>query len=709
MRTIRVGFSVALAMLAGCASESGDDKWTSLMDGVERPTSHQVRGYPNSNVIKGGTVTGSTPSGFAQIGSGEFTAQSMSAVMPGPAADGSEGYTINLVDAPVSMAAKKILGDIMGYNYLVDPKVGGTVTLQTSNPMSKQSLLDILEVSLATNGAAIVKKADRYEIVPFTEATASNAIISGGRLPKNEPGMKVQVLQLRYIAADEMRDIIEQVSKKGAVLRTDPTRNYIVVAGNNGELAAIRESISVFDVDWMKGMSTALYPLKASQPQELVKELNSVFGVDGPNSKTIRFIPNTRLNAVLAITSRPAYLPKVSAWIGKLDKIAHTNEEQLFVYEIQNRPAAELAKVLQNVLATAKSNRVERASAIAPDLVAETVQSTGLTPSESEGIDYSPEAQVDQNLGAPSSGSVPSVVADVENNALLISTNAREYQRIEQILHQLDVLPTQVFLEAVIAEVALTDELKFGLRWYLENGNNALGLSDLASGAVTATFPGFNWTHVATDAQTALTALSSVTRVKVISSPNLMVINNQQARLQVGDQVPIVTQTSTGTETANSVVINSVEMKDTGIILSVTPRINSSGRVMLDIQQEVSNVVATTTSGIDSPTIQQRKISTRVVVHDGESLALGGLIQEKKSLNQKKVPVFGDIPLLGNAFKSKTDGINRTELIIFIRPRIVRDSEEARQVTDEFRQQFDFGRSDTPGKRMKRDIVRLVE
>ena len=199
-----------------------------------------------------------------------------------------------------------------------------------------------------------------------------------------------------------------------------------------------------------------------------------------------------------------------------------------------------------------------------------------------------------------------------------------------------------------------------------------------------------------------------MTKVKVISSPNLMVINNQQAKLQVGDQVPVITQTSTGTESANAVIINSVEMKDTGIILSVTPRINSSGRVMLDIQQEVSNVVATTTSGIDSPTIQQRKIATRVVVHDGESLALGGLIQEKKSLNQRKVPVLGDIPLLGNAFKSKTDGINRTELIIFIRPRIVRDSEEARQATDEFRQQFDFGDSDTPGKRMKRDLIRLA-
>ncbi len=700
----RFVFCMAFAVLAGCASENGDERWNSLMEGVGKPRGASAYGYPSSKAIIGAQGTGTAPVGFAQVGTGEFTGHPASSITAGKAPDGSEGYTINLIDAPVAQAAKKILGDIMGYNYLVDPKVSGNITLQTSTPMSRQSLLDILEVSLATNGAAIVKKADRYEIVPVTEATASNAII-GSRVPTNEPGMKVQVLQLNFIGADEMREIIEQVSKRGAVLRTDPTRNYIVVAGNNGELAAIREAISVFDVDWMKGMSTALYPLKASQPQELVKELNSVFGAEGgPNAKTIRFIPNNRLNAILAITSRPSYLPKVSAWIAKLDKIAQTNEEQLFVYEIQNRPAAELAKVLQSVLASGQTGggTVVQQSMVAPDLIAETVAAGG----DGAPMEMPPEATVE-----PASlqvRSVPSVVADVENNALLISTTAREYQRIEQILRQLDVLPTQVFLEAVIAEVTLNDELKFGLRWYLEHNSDGFGLSDLASGAVAATFPGFNWTHIAGDAQAALHALSSVTNVKVISSPNLMVINNQQAKLQVGDQVPTITQTSSSTSSADAVIVNSVELKDTGIILAVTPRINSSGRVMLDIQQEVSNVVETTTSGIDSPTIQQRKISTRVVVNDGESLALGGLIQEKKSLGQKKMPVLGDIPVFGNAFKSKTDGINRTELIIFIRPRIVRDVQEARQVTDEFRQQFDFGRNDTPGRRMQRDLVRVA-
>ena len=281
-------------------------------------------------------------------------------------------------------------------------------------------------------------------------------------------------------------------------------------------------------------------------------------------------------------------------------------------------------------------------------------------------------------------------MADVDNNALLVSTTPREYERIEQILKQLDVLPTQVLLEAVIAEVTLNDELEFGVRWAIESGNFSLGLSDLVSGFVGAQFPGFNFGFATNDVQVTLNALSSITDVNVISSPSLTALNNQEAILQVGDQVPIVTQQASGVVSANAPVINSVELRDTGIILKVVPRVNASGRVMLDIEQEVSDVVNTTTSGIDSPTIRQRKISTRVVVNDGESLALGGLIQERNELSRGQIPLLGEVSLFGNLFKNKRDTINRTELLIFIRPRVIRNINEARDVTSEYRRKLTF-------------------
>lgn len=266
-------------------------------------------------------------------------------------------------------------------------------------------------------------------------------------------------------------------------------------------------------------------------------------------------------------------------------------------------------------------------------------------------------------------------------------------------------------IEAVIAEVTLNDELRFGLRWFFENGKFGLGFSDLASGATGASFPALAWSYATNDIRVTLNALSSITNVNVVSAPTLMALNNQKAVLQIGDQVPIVTRQAQNTSGGSAPVINSVEMKDTGIILTVVPRINTSGKVMLDIQQEVSDVVKTTSSGIDSPTIQQRKVSTRVVVHDSESLALGGLIQQRNDLVRTQVPILGDIPILGNAFKNKTDQIRKTELIIFIKPRIVRDASEARNVTEEFRQQLDFG-SDIKKRRgganrLEQDIRRL--
>jgi general secretion pathway protein D len=513
---------------------------------------------------------------------------------------------------------------------------------------------------------------------------------------QNGPGISVQVIELANIAADEMRTILEPISRPGSIIRTDSARNNIVISGTAQDLKSIRDAIAVFDVDWMRGRSVALHPLKNSKPSAVAAELEAVFGNGKDSNGILRFIPNERLNSILVISSRPAYLQRAASWIRKLDQSGSSNDEQLFVYEIQNRPAKELAAVLQSVLRQGNTGSAGLAAAaqqggVAPDLTPVAL-SSGSDPSQPadapvaetlpQGVSYEPLSS--------SQSKAPSVVADIENNALLISTTQKEFKRIERILNQLDVLPIQVMIEAVIAEVKLNDELKFGMRWAVESGKFRFNLSDVASGFAGGSLPGAAWSFVSGDLQVTLNALSSLTDVNIVSSPNIMALNNQKATLQVGDQVPIVTQQATGVVTANAPVVNSVTLKDTGIILSVLPRVNASGRIMLDIEQEVSSVVKTTTSGIDSPTIQQRKLSTKVIVNDGESLALGGLIQERNSLDRGQVPIIGDIPILGNLFKNKTDTISRTELIIFIRPRVVRNINEAREVTNEFRNKLAF-------------------
>ena len=303
------------------------------------------------------------------------------------------------------------------------------------------------------------------------------------------------------------------------------------------------------------------------------------------------------------------------------------------------------------------------------------------------------------------------MTADDTRNSLLIFASATEHERIRALLAHLDQAPPQVLLEATIAEVSLGDELRFGLRWFFESGNFAGFLTDAVSGGIGATFPGFSYVFSTDDIKIVLNALSSVTDVKIVSSPTLMVLDNHEATLQVGDQVPVVTQTAQSVTDPDAPIVSSIEMRDTGVIRIVRPQINENGRVFLDILQEVSSVVETTTSGIDSPTIRQRKLSTSVVVGDGESLALGGLIQDRNSQRRGKVPVLGDIPLVGSVFRHKEDVVERTELIVFIRPRIVHDVEEARMATEEFRAQMLLEAPEyrDPGETMLRDAARVVE
>jgi len=645
---------------------------------------------------------GQSFSGVSDPGSGQF----VSGRAPYTAETGKSGqtqYRLNLIDAPIASAVKNVLGDILGLNYTVDPRVRGSITLQTSEPVGRNTLTDILETTLAANGVGVVKRGDTYNIVPLAEALSNTPAVSIPAVAQRTPGLKVQVIQLQYISAEEMRTILAPISREGSILRVDNARNYIMLAGTNSDLGAMREAIDVFDVDWMKGMSVALHPLKTSRPDAVAKELETIFRAqEGPGTNLIRFVPNERLNSVLVITSRPQYLARAQAWIKQLDRLASTSEKQLFVYPIQNRSAQEMAKVLQSVLSGKSADPLEGAPSVSPDLSPEMVASDPANPMPPPG------GEASSRLASASSG-VASVVADVENNALLISTTAREYERIERILRQIDILPTQVMLEAVIAEVTLNDELKFGVRWFFENGDFSIGFSDLVSGGTGPSFPGMAWSFASRNLEITLNALSAVTNVKVISSPTLMALNNQKATLQIGDQVPIVTRTATSIEDPAAPIVSTVQMKDTGIILNVTPRVNASGRVLLDIEQEASNVVRTTSSGIDSPTIQQRKVSTRVTVNDSEALIIGGMIQERNSKIKTQVPVLGDIPVLGNAFRNKTDVIERTELVIFIRPRIVRNVQEARSVNDEFRRRLDFGAGETPGRRINRDVNRILE
>ena len=282
------------------------------------------------------------------------------------------------------------------------------------------------------------------------------------------------------------------------------------------------------------------------------------------------------------------------------------------------------------------------------------------------------------------------IVADDKNNALVILTTPSQYRLVESALKQLDNVPLQVLIEATIAEVTLNDELKYGIEWFLKSGQSTFTFSSLPTGVVAGAFPGFSYLLSHTNAQVVLNALSNITDVKVISSPQLMVVDNGPARIQVGDQVPIAVQSATSVIQPDSPIVNSIEYRDTGVILEVVPRVNANGLVFLEIVQEVSDVVPTTTSRLDSPTIQERQIQSSVAVQSGETVALGGLIRDSRSDAVIGIPILSEIPILGNFFKTTDNKITRTELLVLLTPRVVRNRREFADVTDELRSRLNY-------------------
>lgn len=668
---------------------------------------------------------------------------------PSAAGPGNEdGVTVNLVNASIAQASKTILGDILGLNYSVNTKLEGKITIQTSTPVSQSELVALYQNALRANGAAIVRNGNAYQVEPADQAARSISDITVGSTidPGGSVGSGLRVIQLKYIAASEMRRILEPMVQKGAILRADEARNTLTLSGTDSDVSAMLDAISMFDIDIMNGMSVVAVPVRATQPDAIVDELRAIFGTDkeGPMSGMIRFVPNQRLKSILVISPQQRYLTRAERVIRNLDAKAQGPEKQLFTYNARNRPAKELVSAIETIFSSRSSTQNGRD--VAPRYQETAVQST--QPAGSSGTPSYGAPASSTGAGSPVGGGVnlngqgavagsnaPGPQSDVSstsntsigtgqsgederirlsvdepNNTLLILASRPDYQRVLRILQNLDVVPDQVLIEATIAEVSLTDDLQFGVRWNLDSKKGSFSLTDAAAAAFGSSFPGFSYALAASNAQVALNALNTITQVNVISSPTLTVLNNRTATLQIGDQVPIVTQSAVGVVATGAPIVNSVSYRDTGVILSITPRINESGRVLLNIEQEVSSVASTTTSSIDSPTIKQRRVKTTVMVNDGEALTLGGLIQDQVSDTRTQFPILGDIPLIGNAFKQKSGSVGKTELIVLITPHVVRNLNEARAVTDEYRRQFDVSIPHVRGARrpIERTIARTL-
>jgi general secretion pathway protein D len=632
--------------------------------------------------------------------------------------DGAGEVTLNVVDADVREVVRMVLQDALGANYVIDPAVQGTITVQTSQPVPPEDLAPILDAVLRINGAALVREGDLYKVVPLEQAMISGATPTIYPLPEaGMPGFGIQVVPLRFISAAEAARLVEPFAPPGGTIQLDPTRNLLLLAGAPAELNTLNDLVATFDVDWLAGMSFGMFPLTLATAGEVVVELEELFGgaEAGPLEGMVRFLPIERLNAVLVISSQPAYLDRARTWIARLDQVGE--EPQVYVYPVQNGRAADLAGVLSETFGI-EAATVGPSDLLAPGLEPVGIESSGFELGESaaqadeEQLDEDvrrPRAAAPERLGAARPGTerrTPAdlasafpedvrVVADETTNSLVIRAASKAFRQIESALRQLDIIPLQVLIEATIAEVALEGQLRYGVEWFFRYGDVSFAFSrlDPTSGlsgidAVTPQIPGFTALFSNADVRAVFNALERVTDVKVISSPQLLVLDNQTARLQVGDQVPIATQSAVSVLDPEAPVVNSIEQRDTGVILSVTPRVNASGLVIMEIEEETSDVVETTTSQIDSPTIRQRRVASTVAVQSGQTVVLGGLIQDEVEERESGLPILHRLPIIGPLF-GVTDNIDRrTELLVVITPRVVRSPDQARAVTEELRQRL---------------------
>lgn len=583
-------------------------------------------------------------------------------------AGGPADVSLDFANADVRDVSRTVLGDILKLSYTVDATVQGQITLKTSVPITRDDVLPAFEAALKSVGAALVVAEGLYSVVPLADARgrAGAAIVAAA----STPGYGVEIVKLGYVSADEMRKLIEPLAASGGILSSDDKRGLIVIAGTAPERAAIRKTIALFDVDLLSASSFALVTPRHASAAALAADLSSILA-DASSAGTVKVVALERVNAVVLRSTRRAVLEEAVNWVTRLDLPAAGAGRRLYYYRLQNAKASDVASSLSAVIGEGELGDVTIAG------------SEAATAAKTEGEGVTQVA--DQKAGSDKKSSAGTTVsADETSNALIIKASPQEYAAIEAILREIDQAPDQVLIEATIAEVNLDDQLRYGVEWFFSNNGSNFTLAD--SGTPTGKFPGFSFSYIVPDVRVALNTLAAVTDINVVSSPKLLTLNNKAATLQVGDQIPIITQSARSVDSTTAPVVNSVQFRDTGILLNVTPRIGRGGVIVLEVSQEVSDAVETTTSGIDSPTIKQRRIETTVAIRNGQTVVLGGLMRESRTVGDSGVPVLKDIPLIGAAFRDNSDNRGKTELLIFIRPRILRSAEDARAVTTELRE-----------------------
>jgi general secretion pathway protein D len=607
----------------------------------------------------------------------------------------NDRFQVGFENADIAAVARAILGDALKVNYTIDPRTHGTISLSAQRPVSRSQLLLMLESALQSQGTIMVHQDNVYRLLPANQTSGVGSANIGP--DAGPPGFGITALPLQNISAEALNKILTGFGATPDSVHIDPTHNLLIVRGSTSERQWLIDTALAFDVDWMRNHSVGIFPIKNSSPEVVINEINQM-----ADPTLLRLQPIGRLNAVLAVAKSPEGVRQVQTWITRLDR-ENDYGPRAHIYRLKIADARKVVDVLKDTFGSggSKTGGQDEAQPGGTATASSQGTQTPSTASTTNKPDLNPQRTGESGQGAAGEGATTGklrITADVVSNSVIVYASQEEYKPIERAIIELDRPTPEVAIEAIAAEVTLNDNLNYGVQYFLQGAfKNASGNVTPTSGGLLSasgiplgtTSPGANLVLGALgNPSVVISALRDVTDVKVLSSPSLVVADNQAAVLQVGDQVPVTTGTATSVITTQSAIVNSVSYVDTGIILHVTPHISRTSQVRLDIEQEVSAVENNSSAATLTPTISKQRVKSTVEVDSGETVLLAGLISQQRSQEKSGIPGATDIPIVGNMLSNSTNTASRTELIVFVKPQIIRNKIDAEHVAQGLRERM---------------------
>ena len=607
---------------------------------------------------------------------------------PPPVADAGDTTvaTVNLENMPLPQFVNAIFGAILKRNVAIDAQVAQRtemITFRTGKPQSTSQIFAAAQALLRSYGIAVNDYSGTIRVVAESSQGGSMPEIRRGRASPDIPATLRPVFflaEMEHVPAMQVSTWLRTLFKEKLVIQDDQQRNALLLSGQSDTVSAAMEAIQMLDQPLMRGrLSARIVPVFWSA-DEMAKRLVELLQAEGysvssqaSSTAPILIMPIAPVNSIIVFASNEQSVNHVLRWAKDLDQTPQGRNGNFINYHVRNTDAEELAKTLREVMGMSSTSATATGGATA--------------------------------TAAPARANTSKVVVNPAANSLIIQTTTTEFQQWYGLLQELDRPARSALIMATVAEVRLTDNEQFGFQWMLNQFTSHGHLINLGTTNTVSTTaaPGtfrISVANMAGDPRALLTALASSNKIRILSNPSIMARNGQDATIQVGQEVPILTSqvsnANTGSTTGQG-LLQTIQYRNTGVILKVKPVIHSGGRIDLDVSQEVSAAQVNETGVNSSPIILSRKVSTKLSVTDGNTLLLGGLMQEQRTAGNSGIPWLKDIPYVGNIFRTSiSDNTERTELVILLTPYVVEDDFDARSITEAFRNQYSWASTVKP-------------